>query len=61
MIKCKSLATSMENIFKKLYGDVVGHDLANPSKYHLDWSIDVPCEHPFRYILSTENFESVRD
>jgi len=51
----------MENIFKKLYGDVVGHDLANPSKYHLDWSIDVPCEHPFRYILSTENFESVRD
>jgi len=51
----------MENNFKKLYGDAVGPNLANPSKYHLDWSIDVPCEHPFRYMLSNENFELIHD
>lgn len=33
MKKFKSFTTPMEINFKKLCGDVVGHDLANPSKY----------------------------
>lgn len=59
MTKCMSLATSMKNNFKKLYVDVARPNLANCSKYHLDWIIDVACEHPFRYMLSNENFESI--
>lgn len=33
MVECKLLATPMEMNFKKLCGDVVGPDLANPFKY----------------------------
>ena len=33
MTECKSLATPMEINFKKLYRDVVGPDLVNPSVY----------------------------
>jgi len=33
MTKCKSLPTSMKMNFKNLCGEVVGLDLANPSKY----------------------------
>jgi len=33
IVECKSLATPMEMNFKKLCGDVVGPDLANPSEY----------------------------
>jgi len=61
MTRCKSLATPMENNFNKLCGYVIGPDLANPSKYHPNWSIDVPCEHLSRYMLSNEHFESIHD
>lgn len=33
MVECKSLPTTMEMNFKKLGGEVVGLNLANPSEY----------------------------
>jgi len=33
MTKCKSMTTLMEMNFKKLCGEAVGPDLANPSEY----------------------------
>jgi len=40
MTECKYLTTPMEMNVKKLCGDVVGLDLANPSKHHqLVWAL----------------------